>query len=121
MCLVHSPSAPADPPPPQYLHNPYLDGSSMGGLANNRGRNGLRTDLGTSGPSGMSTAPVSAGPQPTPNSNTPSTPSGGLTLAAGTVPSMGQPGTVVPTVGGVMAGVMAGRTTQPLPLTARTR
>jgi hypothetical protein len=98
MCLVHSPSAPAAPPPPQYLHNPYLDGAAMGGLASNMGRNSLRTDLGTSGPSGLST-------DSTPNSNT------GLTL--------GQPGTVVPTVGGVMAGVMAGRTTQPLPLMAR--
>lgn len=98
MCLASTPSAPAAPPPPVYLHNPYLDGAAMGGLAANRGRNSLRTDLGTSGPAGTSTAP---------SSGAPASPNGGLTLTQ-PMPVMSQPGTVTPTVGGVMAGVMAG-------------
>lgn len=72
----------------------------MGGLAANRGRNSLRTDLGTTGPAGMPTAP-----------------SGNATPAMG----LSQPGTVVPTVGGVMAGVMAGRVTSPMPSMAMAR
>jgi hypothetical protein len=109
MCLVHSPSAPAAPPPPVYLHNPYLDGAAMGGLASNRGRNSMRTDLGNTGPAGMPTAPVMGGP---------ASPNGGLALTPG-MPSMSQPGTVVPSVGGVMAGVMAGAVTRATPAMAR--
>src|SRR5207302_2616441 len=104
MCLASTPHAPDAPPPPVYLHNPYLDGAAMGGLAANRGRNSLRTDMGTTGPAGMPTAPVSGAP---------ASPNGGLTLTPG-MPQMGQPGTVVPTVGGAMAGVMAGRVTAPM-------
>lgn len=100
MCLVHAPSASTPTVTPQYLHNPYLDGASMGGLGANQGRNSLRTDLGTAGAAGLSTAP-SGNASP------------GMTLS--------QPGTVVPTVGGAMAGVMAGRVTSPLPSMALAR
>lgn len=125
MCILSkTPSAPAPPPPPQYLHNPYLDGASMGtGL--NKGRNSLVTSpisagLNASGPSGPGISPSNPGPLPRPGLGTPVAPNAGLTMAAGTqspgpqIPMVaGQPGSVVPTVGGVLAGTMAGRVTQP--------
>lgn len=120
MCMS-TPSAPAAPPPPQYLHNPFLDGSTMQGNGYNRGRNSLRTDLGTAGDGAMPVPKMkgaaTAGP---PQSTGPSAPSGGLTLPAGTLPTMGQPGMVVPTVGGAMAGLLAGQVTSGTGLSART-
>ncbi len=129
MCLVKTPSAPAPPPPPQYLHNPYLDGATMGD-GQNKGRNSLVTGgvnnydtVGTAGGTGVNTGPPATTPTPqNPRTGIQMTaPKGGLNMPAGTqangpvIPVVaGQPGSVVPTVGGVLAGVVQGRVTSPL-------
>ena len=107
MCLASTPNAPAPPPPPQYLHNPFLDGQTMGnGLQ--RGRNSLRNTLPTDADSRGTNLvfphdPTQQG-RPTRMSGAPA-PSG--------APAMTQPGVVMPTVGGAFAGLLAGRVTQP--------
>lgn len=112
MCLVHTPGAPAPPPPPTYLHNPYLDGAAMGGGLN-KGRNSLVT-FGNGAMPAASTGAASPRPMMGPGTSLPS-PNAGVTMPAGMGLMMGQPGTVVPTVGGVMAGSMAGRITPSTP------
>jgi len=106
MCLVHTPGAPPPPPPPQYLHNPYLDSAAMSPAAN-RGRNSLVT-FGPGAMPAASTSPTQGGPM----ARSPGLPApqGGLTL-----PSMGQPGIVMPSVGGPMAGSMGGRMSPTVP------
>lgn len=111
MCLVSTPNTNTTVTPPSYLHNTFLDGAAMSGMGANQGRNNLVTttngvfgkgSMPNASAVGQTSAPVAKTPAPQTNN-------GGLTMGAGTTPPVGQPGVVMPTVGGVGAGLMGGR------------
>lgn len=104
MCFVKAPKAPGAQPPPQYMHNQFLDGENSGqGIT--MGRNSLRTDLNTAGSSGLN---VQAQPQarPTATPGRPALPPPINLQALSRVP-----GTVVPTIGGALVGGIPGSLT----------
>lgn len=88
MCMASTPTIDTTPKPVEYLHNPYLDGITIGTGAT-RGRNSLRVDLGT-----PNNAPA-AGAQPAPSPT-----SGGQMRPM----PISTPGMVIPTIGGSAAG-----------------
>lgn len=122
MCMVSTPSINNKGTPPQYLHNPLLDGSASSDTGAIRGRNSLRIALDNK--QGALNTPIVS----------PSTTGGGLNVpqiaptvarkppsgrnltssvsglpSASSHPASKIPGRVIPTVGGALAGsVMMG-------------
>lgn len=93
MCMSSTPStaAPATTTP-EYLHNPFLDGATIAGAGFTRGRNSLVVD--------PTTPPSGAGVQ------TPSFNPALMGTPATTQPALVSAGTVIPTIGGSMAGAL---------------
>lgn len=93
MCMSSTPStaAPATSTP-EYLHNPFLDGATIAGAGFTRGRNSLVVDP-TTPPSGAGVQSPMINPA---MSGVPNT----------KAPALVSAGTVIPTIGGSMAGAL---------------
>jgi hypothetical protein len=94
MCMSSTPTAPVENKPVEYLHNPFLDGVTIGGAGTTQGRNSLRIDLAAPTASGVAPAPTGGNAAPFMGDPRP------------TQPLLPSPGMVVPTIGGSLAGTL---------------
>jgi hypothetical protein len=101
MCFVSTPHLNTNPPPPEYLHNQYLDAVGPDGVGASVGRNNLRID-----PTSSSlNAPTATTGAPSAGLNIP----GAVPVAkpvGGPAPNPVASGNVTPTIGGSLAGAV---------------